>query len=568
MVRPSRRVSPTCRCGGAGVAFGRGIARAVSGCALAGAAVAALVSVLVVSPAPAQEPAGAPYDYLLKGGIVIDGTGTPRFPADVAIRDDRIVRVSREPLDSAQGRVLVDAEGLVVAPGFIDFHAHVEELDRYPLAESKLRQGIATVVYAPDGNMPWPLAEYIAELKAGGHAPNIAFFAGHNTIRREVMGTANRAPTAAELQRMQRMVAQAMAEGAIGLSTGLRYVPGAYSETDEVIALATVAAQHGGIYASHIRNEGPGTLEAVRELTRIAREAQIPAQLTHHKLMGGPQHGMSVQTLALVDSARAEGLDITIDQYPYMATSTSTAVLFPSWALAGGTDSLRARLADPDVRARIEAGIREKILTERGGGDLSRIQLSRVSFNPTWEGKTFADIAHERGQEPTVDFGIELAIEIQSQGGAGGVWHVVDEQDMRRIMQYPWTMIASDGGIGVLGREHPHPRYYGAFPRVLARYVREEGVLTLEQAIEKMTSLPAWRIGLPERGRIAEGLVADVVVFDAEAIRDRATFVEPHQFSVGVEHLFVNGTPVLRAGALTGERPGQVLRRQRTEATG
>lgn len=532
-----------------------------------GALAALFGTMLAVRGAVAQE-AGAQYDYLLKGGLVVDGTGAPGFEADVAIRGDRIVRVSRQPLDSAQAQTLVNAEGLVVAPGFIDFHAHVEQLHQHPLAESKLRQGIATVVYAPDGNMPWPLGEYVAELTAGGHAPNIAFFAGHNTIRREVMGTANRAPTEAELEQMQAMVAQAMEQGAIGLSTGLRYVPGAYSETEEVVALAEIAARYGGIYASHIRQEGPGTLDAVEELIRVAREARIPAQLTHHKLMGGPQHGMSVQTLALIDSARAEGLDVTIDQYPYTATSTSTAVLFPSWALAGGTDSLRARLADPEMRGRIEAGIREKILTERGGGDLSRIQLSRVSFNPTWEGKTFADIAEERGREPTVDYGIELAIEIQTQGGAGGVWHVVDEADVRRIMRHPWTMVASDGGIGVLGHEHPHPRYYGAFPRVLAHYVREESVLALEEAIQKMTSLPAWRIGLPERGRVAEGLIADVVVFDAAAIRDRATFVQPHQFSVGVEYLFVNGTPVLRAGALTGERPGHVLQRQATAATG
>jgi N-acyl-D-amino-acid deacylase len=398
-------------------------------------------------------------------------------------------------------------------------------------------------------------------LRAGGHAPNTLFFAGHNTIRERVMGTADRAATAAELERMKAEVARAMEQGAIGLSTGLRYVPGAYSDTEEVIALARVAAEHGGIYASHIRDEGPGSIEAVAELIRIGREAALPAHLSHHKLMGHEQWGLSERTLAMIDSARAQGLDVTIDQYPYTATSTGTGVLFPAWALAGGPDSLRARLAEPETRRRIEAGVRERILTERGGGDLSRIQLARVPFEPAWEGRTFADIARERGRDPDVEFGVELAVEIQQRGGASGIWHVVDEGDLRRIMRHPWTMIASDGRIGVLGHGHPHPRAYGAFPRVLARYVREDGVLSLEEAIFKMTGLPAWRMGLPDRGRIAEGMVADITIFDPDRIEDRSSFTDPHRFSVGVEHVWVNGVPVLLGASLTGERPGRILRR-------
>lgn len=502
------------------------------------------------------------YDYLIRGGMVVDGTGAPAYRADLAVRGERIVEVSRDPIPADRARRVIDARGMVVAPGFIDTHAHVESLARRPLAESFLRQGVTTVVYAPDGGMPWPFGDYIETLRSVGHAPNIAFFAGHNTIRERVMGTANRAPTREELEGMKAMVAQSMEEGAIGLSTGLRYVPGAYSETEEVIELAKVAARYGGIYASHIRDEGPGVIEAVSELIRIAREAGIPAQLSHHKLMGQPKWGQSVRTLAMIDSARAEGLDITLDQYPYTATSTGTGVLFPSWALAGGTEALKERLADPEQRARIEAGIRTTILEERGGGDLSRIQLARVSFNRGWEGKTFADIARERGREPDLDFAVELAIEIQTQGGASGVWHVVDESDLRRIMVHPWTMIASDGGLGGLGEGHPHPRGYGTFARVLARYVREDGVLTLEEAIRKMTSLPAWRIGDPERGTIAEGKIADLVVFDPDAIADRATFVEPHHFAIGVAHVLVAGTPVLQSGSLTGAKPGRVLTRR------
>jgi N-acyl-D-aspartate/D-glutamate deacylase len=525
----------------------------------AGRALTAVAAVLCT-----LRPAGAAarqtqYDLLIRGGTVVDGTGGAGYRADVALVGDRIVRIAREGIAPELARRVLDARGLTVAPGFIDTHAHVDDLADRPLAESFLRQGVTTVIYAPDGGQPWPLARAIERLRDRGHAPNTAFFAGHNTIRSEVMGSADRAPTPAELERMKAMVAQTMEQGAIGLSTGLRYVPGIYSRTEEVIALARVAAEHGGFYASHIRDEGEGVVESVREVVRIAREARIPAQVSHHKIMGQPQWGQSVQTLALVDSARAAGLDVTIDQYAYTATSTGTAVLFPAWSLAGGGDSLRARLADPARRARIEQGIRATILEERGGGDLARIQLARVGFRPEWNGRTFADIAKERAEEPTLDFAVRLAIEIQQNGGASGVWHVVDEADVRRIMQHPFTMISSDGGIGVPGAGHPHPRNYGAFARVLGHYVREQKVLTLEEAVRKMTSLPAWRIGQPERGRLAEGAFADVVVFDPATITDRATFEDPHQFAIGVSHVVINGVPVLVAGSLTGEKPGRVL---------
>ena len=300
------------------------------------------------------------------------------------------------------------------------------------------------------------------------------------------------------------------------------------------------------------------------EVIRIAREARLPAQVSHHKLMGQPQWGQSVRTLAMVDSARRQGLDVTIDQYAYDATSTGTGVLFPAWALAGGGDSLRARLADPAQRRRIEQGMREIILEERGGGDLSRIRIASYGPNPKWNGKTFADIAKERGKPANLDFAVALGIEIQTQGGASGVWHVAHEDDVRRIMKHPFTMISSDGGIGVLGHGHPHPRNYGAFPRVLGRYVREQKVLTLEEAVRKMTTLPAWCIGQPERGKLAEGLLADIAVFDPATITDRATYEDPHRFSVGVEHVIVNGVVVLREASLTGAKPGRVLRRNQT----
>lgn len=524
--------------------------------------VALLSALFVPAIVAAQDsPSARPFTYLIRGGLIVDGTGAAAAVGDVALADGRIARVSTEPLDPGLALHVIDATGLVVTPGFIDAHAHVENLRQQPLAESFTRQGVTTVWYAADGGMPWPLADEIAALERDGHAPNIAFFAGHNTIRRQVMGTSNRAPTAAELEQMEQLVAQAMAEGAIGLSTGLRYVPGIYSETEEVIALARVAARYGGFYASHIRDESAGSIDAVRELIRIGEEAGLPAHLTHHKLMGQPQWGQSVETLALVDAARDRGVDVTLDQYPYDATSTSTAVLFPAWSLADGADSLRARLADPVQRQRIEEGMRRTIIAERGGGDLARIRIARYATDPSWNGLTFADIARQRGRAADLDFAIELAVEIQTNGGAGGVWHVVDEADVRRIMQHPWTMISSDGGIGVPGVGHPHPRGYGSFARVIGRYVMEYEVLALEEAVRKMTSLPAARIRDDSRGRIAEGLIADLAIFDPQTFRDRATFEEPHQYAVGMHHVFINGEPVLRDGEMTGAKPGRVLRR-------
>ncbi len=526
---------------------------------------------LAASPAAGQRPAAAragsgrapaspAYDVLIRGGTVIDGTGAPGYAADVALEGGRIARVSRTPLDPALAAEVVDARGRVVTPGFFDAHAHIEQIDRRPLVESEIRQGVTTVIYAADGGMPWPFAPFLARLEKQGIGPNAAFFAGHNTARERVMGTADRAPTAAELARMEAMVDTAMRAGAIGLSSGLRYVPATYATTDEVIALAKVAARYHGMYSSHMRDEGAGSIEAVKELIRIAREGGLPGQITHHKLMGQPQWGESVNTLALVDSARAAGVDITLDQYPYDATSTSTAVLFPSWALAGGPDSLKARLARPAAKDSIVASIKATIVEERGGGDLSRIQMASVPYHPAWNGLTFADIAKERGQAPTLDFAAALAIEIQTHGGASGVWHVIDETDLERIMRYPWTMVSSDGAIGVLGHAHPHPRNYGAHARVLAEYVRDRHVLTLEEAVRKMTSLPAWRFGRPERGRIAEGLAADLAVFDPARVQDRATYADPHRFSVGIDDVWVNGVRVLRDGSLTGARPGKVLR--------
>lgn len=500
------------------------------------------------------------YDLLLTGGTVIDGTGAAGRGADVAIRDGRIVAVGADlPRDSTTRTI--DAAGHVVAPGFIDLHAHLDPLLRLPGAESAVRQGVTTALGGPDGTSPWPLAAYLDSASMLGLGINVAFLVGHNTIRGQVMGRENRAPTADELARMKGMVAQGMDEGAFGLSTGLRYIPGAFSETDEVVELSAVAAERGGIYTSHLRDEGMQLIAGVAEAIDIGRRAGIPVVLTHHKVIGRPMWGSSERTLAMVDSARAAGIDVMADQYPYTASYTGISVLVPQWALAGGDDAFVERIADPALRDSIVSGIIWNIENDRGGGDLSRVQLALVEWDRSLEGRTLADWATRENLPLTPATGAELVIRAMERGGASAIYHVMDEGDVERIMRHPFTAIGSDGRLVQPGEGHPHPRWYGTFPRVLARYVRERGVLTLEEAIRKMTVLPADRLGLTDRGRIVEGAAADIVIFDPATVVDRATFEAPHQYPDGIPYVIVNGVPVVDGGVYTDARPGEVLRR-------
>jgi dihydroorotase/N-acyl-D-amino-acid deacylase len=389
---------------------------------------------------------------------------------------------------------------------------------------------------------------------------NVAFLAGHNTIRRSVMGTANRAPTAAELSRMQSMVAQSMGEGAFGMSTGLRYIPGFYSNTDEVVALSKVAADSGGIYTSHLREEGVGLFQGVGEALEIGRRAHIPIVLTHHKAIGRLMWGKSVQTLAMVDSARRAGTDVMIDQYPYTASSTSLDVLVPPWALSGGNAELRKRLDDPKLKDSITNGVIDYLNNDRGGGDIKRVQFARVSWDHSLEGKTLYDWAVRRKLPPTSVGSAPLVLEGVLNGGASMVYHVIDEGDVKRIMAHPMTMIASDGRLTRIGDGVPHPRNYGTFPRVLGHYVRDEKVLTLEQGVRKMTGMSAARLGLKDQGCLRVGCAANITVFSAERIRDVGTFDDPHHYPEGIPYVVVNGVPVVDGGKFTAARPGRVLR--------
>lgn len=502
----------------------------------------------------------ARYDVLITNARVVDGSGAPAFTADVAISGTRIVQVSvaRLPRDSAIR--VIDARGHVLSPGFIDMHAHLDPLLAMPDAESAARQGVTLALGGPDGTSSYPLRAYLDSAARAGLGINVAFLAGHNTIRREVMGTANRAPTANELARMTRMVGESMHEGAFGLSTGLRYIPGFYSSTDEVVALSKVAADSGGIYTSHLREEGVGLFEGVGEALEIGRRARIPIVLTHHKAIGQQMWGKSTVTLHMVDSARKAGTDVMMDQYPYTASSTSFDVLVPPWALEGGRTELAKRLANPVLKDSITRGVVEYLLNDRGGGDIKRVQFASVDWDPTLNGKTLYDWAVRKGIQPTPEKAAPLVLEGVVNGGARMVYHVIDEGDVRRIMAHPMTMIASDGRLSRPGDAVPHPRNYGTFPRVLGEYVRVQKVLTLEQAVHKMTGMSAKRLGLNDRGCIRVGCVADITVFDPAKIADKGTFTEPHQYPVGIDWVLVNGTPVVAEGKFTAARPGQVLR--------
>lgn len=501
------------------------------------------------------------FDVLVVNGRVIDGTGAAARVADVGIRGDRVVAIGAS-LARGGARRVIDATGHVVSPGFIDLHAHLEPLLDMPLMESALRQGVTFALGGPDGGSPLPLKPYMDSVRAAAPGINVGYLVGHNDIRREVLGMQARAPSAAELARMQQLVATAMGQGAFGLSTGLLYLPGTYSNVEEVIALSKIAADSGGIYTSHLRKEGLGLFEGVGEALEIGRRAKIPVVLTHHKAVGQQMWGKSVITLAMVDSARKAGTDVMIDQYPYTATHTNLGVLVPSWAMAGGDAAFRQRLAIPAVKDSIVQGIIFNILNDRGGGDLARVQFSRVNWDKSLEGKTLKDWAARRNLAPTPANGAALVLEAMLKGGANAIYHVLDEGDVRRIMASPHTMIASDGRLSRPGDGHPHPRAYGTFPRVLGEYVRTQQVLSLETAIHKMTQMPARRLGLADRGVLREGAIADVVIFDPAVVRDQATFTEPHQYPLGIPYVLVNGTLSVDGGKATGVRAGRVITRR------
>jgi N-acyl-D-amino-acid deacylase len=529
------------------------------------------------------------WDLLIQQARIIDGSGAPSFVADVAIRDDTIAQVG--PISSAQARVIIDGTGLTLAPGFIDLHTHSDyTLLVNPLAESKVHQGVTTEVIGNCGTSPAPLGDeaypiirarmekqyqldvswrtldgYLERLAESAIAVNVVPIIGHGTVRSAVMGYAQRAPTARELAQMQALIAEALAAGAFGLSTGLVYAPGCYADTDEIVELAKLVGQAGGMYFSHIRGESDTVLEAAQEAITVGERAGVAVQISHLKAAGRENWEKTPALLALLDRANARGVDVTGDMYPYTAGATSLGALLPPWVHEGGLAQLLLRLQDPRVRARIHQDIEQGLdgwWNPAHAAGWSGVQISRASQHRSYQGLRLSDVAALRQQDP-----LEAALDIllAEEGNAGVVLFMMGEAQVEMILQHSRVMIGSDAGAtapyGVLAQGHPHPRAYGTFPRVLGTYVRGRGVIPLEEAIFRMTGLTAWRLGLSDRGFVRPGYKADLVMFDAQRIADQATYDIPHAYPTGIRWVLVNGQVILRDGARLPALPGRVLRR-------
>jgi N-acyl-D-amino-acid deacylase len=527
------------------------------------------------------------FDIVLKNGFVVDGTSNPWFKADVGIEDGRISDIGK--LSSSKSRETLDARGLVVAPGFIDMHAHSDfSLLINPLAESKVKQGVTTEVVGNCGSSAAPLNdflkeetrktmpvlqeaklkldwssmdEYLKRLERNGVALNVVPLVGNGNIRALVMAYDSRRPSKSELEKMKEILAETTEQGAFGLSSGLIYPPSCYADTDELIELCKVVAKYGGIYTSHIRGEGKTLFESIREAIEIGRKAGVPIEISHHKASGMSNWGKVKQTLKMIGEARSTGVDVTCDVYPYLAGSTGLDALLPTYAWEGGVEKLVERLKNPEIRNRLKQEMKEGQSNLFRAGYWGTIMISYCKGHREYEGKTIAEIAQQKRIDP-LDFVFDLLIE--EKASVMIVLFTMCEKDMRAVLKHSVSMIGSDSSAtapyGVLGKGKPHPRTYGTFPRVLGEYVRRKKLLTFENAIRKMTSFPAQKLRLKDRGLVRKGMWADITVFNPEKIADKATYAEPHQYAVGIKYVIVNGKVVVTKGKHTRELPGKALR--------
>jgi N-acyl-D-amino-acid deacylase len=493
-------------------------------------------------------------DFVIQGATLHDGTGAAGRKGDVAILGERIVAVGQ--FKTAGSPRVIDGTNLIVAPGFIDLHTHSD--DALIAADTRgsrsyLTQGVTTVVTGNCGFGPADVGTYFKKMEDPGVGTNVIHLVPHNSVRRKVLKNANRAPTAAELKQMEAIVDQGMRDGAWGLATGLIYNPGTYAKTDEIVALARIAAKHGGFYASHIRGEGTGVLAAVEEALTIGREAGLAVHISHMKTSGRKAWPKMADEIALVEAARKKGQIVTADQYPYEASSTSlSAMVVPAVFREGTAKDFQARLEDAELGPKIRRGIEEKLAYSEGG---KAIRVAHYKPKPEWQGKDLVAIADKAGKKV-----LDIVLEIERNGGAGVVVFSMSEENVRLVMQRPWVATASDGSSRVPGDDKPHPRSYGCFPRKIGRFAIEEKTISVEHAIRSCSGLPADILRLKDRGYLRDGYFADVVVFDPKTFRDKATYDEPHQYSTGVRYLFVNGKLAIDDGKVLPGMAGKALR--------
>ena len=530
------------------------------------------------------------YSIIIKGGKIVDGTGNPWFYGDIGIKNGKISKIGR--LHSEAEKV-IDAEGCIISPGFIDMHSHSDLTPLInPYMESKVRQGVTTEVIgncgfsaAPlndrlreqiletspmlkeaDARLEWSsTAEYMEVIERNGVSLNLAPLVGHGTLRAFVMGYEKRRPTSMELEQMKRLLAESLEQGAFGMSTGLIYPPSCYAETEEIIELCKVVAKYGGIYASHIRGEEHRLLDSVKEAIEIGEKAKVPVEISHHKAAGRENWGKVKETLRMIEEARGLGVEVTCDVYPYTAGSFGLDSILPPYAHEGGVKKMLEKLKDPESRRKLRNDMVKGVGKWRSVASIigwENIMISYCKGHPEYEGKMISELAGQKSVDP-FDFVFDLIIEEKSSTSV--VLFSMSEDDMRRVLKSPFSMIGSDSSAraayGILAAGKPHPRAYGTFPRVLGRYVREEKVLTLQDAIRKMTSFPAQKLGLKDRGLIKEGMWADITIFNPRKITDKATFTAPHQYPEGIKYVIINGKIVIEKGEHTKEKPGKVLRR-------
>lgn len=497
-------------------------------------------------------------DLIIKNARVLDGTGNSWYKADIAIIGNQIFEISLSIKKPA--KKIIDAKNQILAPGFIDVHTHIEgDEQTTPTAESFIYDGVTTVITGNCGSSQTDINKYLSCIDSIKLSINVGVLIGHNDVRKAVMGKANRDPNAEELYKMEAVVAKAMQDGAIGLSTGLIYIPGTYSKTPEIIALAKVVAQNNGIYATHVRSESNEVMQAINEAISIGKEAALPVQISHFKIGGKQNWGQSDKTLALVKQARLDGLDVTIDQYPYTASSTSISTLIPDDILADGQDSIIARLNNPNIKNRVIAEMLQSLKKRT----LKHFDYAVVAYfkpDTSYNGKSIEEINLMLGRKHNAKTEAETIIDIVKKGGASAVFHGMGDYDLEKIMKYPFNMPASDAGIRAFGAAMPHPRGYGTNARILSKYVREMQILSLEEAVRRMTSLPAQKFQLKDRGLIKEGMMADMVIFNPNTVTDNSTYDKPHAYSSGFDYVIVNGAITVENSKHTGVRNGKALK--------